>query len=110
MKLALLDDPAEYKVKDQILVPDNDSVTQMLRGVPVDQQKMIIRRITEFNGLGRGKFKKLDNSGPNGGRQYSLRMGRYRVLLLEQDFSQGARTYTVRDIGHRSEIYDEVDN
>lgn len=103
------EDQTEYRIGNQILIPEDDSVDLLLQGVPNDQKEMIVKRMREFNDLGRGKFKRLEALGPNGKRQYSLRTGSYRVLLVEEEFSKGARLFTIRNIGNRNRIYDEVD-
>ena len=107
---ATLEDSKEYKIKDHILGANNGYVDALLQGIPNDQKELIVRRITEFNNEGRGRFKRLGTPGPKGERQYSLRIGNYRILLLEQEFSKGTRLYMIRNVGNRNGIYDEVDN
>lgn len=79
-------------------------------GIPENIKVMIEKKIAEFNEVGRGRFKRLDKVAPDGRAQYSLRMGDYRVLLIQREFEKGKRLFDIRHIGNRNNIYDKVDN
>jgi hypothetical protein len=105
--------PETQRVRNQILVPEEEGFEDMIKGISAPDQKIIAEGIQNYNENGVGTFRMLKALGNEGQRLYALRVncgprGGSRVLLQESDSeetSPNIRKFQIVDIGYRKDIY-----
>lgn len=97
---------AEKKETKTIIVfPEAEELKQLLSGLSSHDRSRILRKIGEHTLRGVGKIEPIIEKAVDGSAQYKFRIGRVRVILVEDSSSNGVRRFVPTRIDWRDAVY-----
>lgn len=105
---------AENGIKKHIDSPKDVDIRTFMKNLSLENQEKIIERIKRFNEGGLGRFKALTDRKYHGKPVCELRVGDFRVLVVEADSKNGngsndvkkrLQSFEIVEIGDRKDIF-----